>query len=198
MTLREAISFGDELVPNAYSDAMKTAWLNECECMVQLDVFLLPEERVFLHKAAETLSVPGLSFPDGKTLRLPVSPGYAPGGTVTLSGLVTYGGNNSETPREILAVSEDGKELLFAPDSFPETGEAGDSAAASVGYDGGGVTLLAGAPFDKLYRLYLMALIHFANGEYDRYQNSMALFNSACGEYIRWYSRVKRPAESRE
>lgn len=197
MTLREAISFGDELVPNAYSDAMKTAWLNECESMVQLDVFLLPEEKVFLHKASETLPVSGVSFPDGATMRLPVSCGYAPGGTVTLSGLVTYEGNNSETPRAILAVSGDGRELTFAPDSFSEIGEAGDSGTASVGYDGGGVQMLAGAPFDKLYRLYLAALIHFANGEYDRYQNSMALFNSACGEYIRWFSRVKCPAESR-
>ena len=197
MTLREAIEFGDELVPNAYSDGMKTAWLNECECMVQLDVFLLPEEAVFLHKASETLPVCGLSFPDGATMRFPAAPGYAPGGTVTLSGLVTYDGNNSEMPRSILAVSGDGRELTFAAGSFPETGETGDSGLASVGYDGGGVKLLAGAPFDKLYRLYLAALIHFANGEYDRYQNSMALYNSACGEYIRWYSRVKRPAESR-
>lgn len=197
MTLREAITFGDELVPNAYSDTMKTAWLNECECMVQLDVFLLPEEKVFLHKCAEELPVAGLSFPDGATMRLPAPCGYAPGGTVTLSGLVTYEGNNSDTPRRILAVSEDGRALTFATDSFPETGEAGDSGTAAVGYDGGDVPMLAGAPFDKLYRLYLAALIHFANGEYDRYQNSMALFNSACGEYIRWYSRVKRPAESR-
>ena len=75
MTLREAISFGDELVPNAYSDAMKTAWLNECECMVQLDVFLLPEERVFLHKASETAPVCGVSFPDGATMRRPSAGG---------------------------------------------------------------------------------------------------------------------------
>ena len=197
MTLREAISFGDELVPNAYSDAMKTAWLNECESMVQLDVFLLPVEKLFLHKIAETKAVSGLCFPDGQTLRFPASPGYAPGGTVKLSGLVTYAANNSETPRTILAVSEDGCDLRFAAGSFSDTGSEGDSGDAAVGYDGGGVQMLAGAPYDKLYRLYLAALIHFANAEYDRYQNSMALFNSACGEYIRWYSRVYRPAESR-
>ena len=197
MTLREAISFGDELVPNAYSDGMKTAWLNECESMVQLDVFLLPAKKLFFHRAAEEKTVSGLCFPDGQTLRFPAAPGYAPGGTVTLDGLVTYADNNSETPREILAVSEDGRELTFAEGSFPATGTAGDSAAATVGYNGGGVQLLAGAPFDRIYRLYLAALIHFANAEYDRYQNSMALFNSACGEYIRWYSRVYRPAESR-
>ena len=197
MTLREAISFGDELVPNAYSDGMKTAWLNECECTVQLDVFLLPVEKLFLHKAAEEKTVSGLSFPDGQTLRFPADPGYAPGGTVTLDGLVTYAANNSDTPREILAVSGDGCSLTFAEGSFTATGTAGDSGEATVGYDGGGVQMLAGAPFDRLYRLYLAALIHFANAEYDRYQNSMALYNSACGEYIRWYSRVYRPAESR-
>ena len=197
MTLREAISFGDELAPNAYSDAMKTAWLNECESMVQLEVFLLPVEQLFLHRAEEEKTVPGLCFPDDHTLRCPTAPGYAAGGTVTLDGLVTYAANNSDTPRTILAVSADGLELRFAPGSFPATGTAGDSGNAAVDYDGGGVELLAGAPFDKLYRLYLTALIHFANAEYDRYQNGMALFNSAYGEYIRWYSRVNRPAESR-
>ena len=197
MTLREAIDFGDALVPNAYSDAMKTAWLNECECMVQLDVFLRPEEQVFLHRLSETRTAAGLSFPDGATLRLPAAPGYAPGGTVTISGLTDYRGNNSETPRTILAVSGDGRELTFAPGSFPDTGEVGDGGEAAIGYCGEGVRMLSGDPFDKLYRLYLAALIHFANGEYDRYQNSMALFNSAWGEYIRWYSRVHCPAESR-
>ena len=49
-------------------------------------------------------------------------------------------------------------------------------------------------PHDKLYPRYLQAMIHFANGEYDRYSNSMALFNDAWGEFVRWYARNYDPA----
>jgi hypothetical protein len=50
-------------------------------------------------------------------------------------------------------------------------------------------------PHDKLYRDYLQARIHFANGEYERYANSMALFNSEWGEFVRWYARVYEPTD---
>ena len=53
-------------------------------------------------------------------------------------------------------------------------------------------------PHDKIYPLYLQAKIHFANGEYDRYMNSMALFNAAWGEFVRWYARVYSPADRDE
>lgn len=50
-------------------------------------------------------------------------------------------------------------------------------------------------PHDKLYPLYLQAMVLYANGEYDRYTNAMALFNSAWGEFVRWFARVYSPAE---
>ena len=50
-------------------------------------------------------------------------------------------------------------------------------------------------PHDKLYRDYLQARIHFANGEYDRYSGSMALFNAEWGEFVRWYARNYSPAD---
>ncbi len=43
------------------------------------------------------------------------------------------------------------------------------------------------APYDRLYPRYLQAMIHYANGEYDRYANSMAVFNEAWGEANRWF-----------
>ena len=33
------------------------------------------------------------------------------------------------------------------------------------------------APWDSLYELWLIAMIEYYNGEYDRYDNSYALFN---------------------
>jgi len=55
--------------------------------------------------------------------------------------------------------------------------------------------LLAGAPHDKIYGAYICAMIDFANGEYSKYQNSMEMFNSFFGEYMRWYASRYRPAD---
>ena len=55
--------------------------------------------------------------------------------------------------------------------------------------------LLAPAPFDKLYPAYLEAMIDYANGEYDRYQATAAMFNQCFAEYMRWYATNERPAD---
>lgn len=52
-----------------------------------------------------------------------------------------------------------------------------------------GAQPLAPAPFDRVYHLTVAAMIDFANGEYDKYQNSMAMANSAYEDYARWYIR---------
>lgn len=54
--------------------------------------------------------------------------------------------------------------------------------------------LLAPPPFDKLYPLYLHAMIHYANSEYERYQNDMQLYNAAYGEFARWFAGKYQPA----
>ena len=56
--------------------------------------------------------------------------------------------------------------------------------------------LLVYAPHDKLYGSYLTAMIDFANGEYDKYQNSMELFNAQWGEFMRWFALTYRPADT--
>ena len=48
-------------------------------------------------------------------------------------------------------------------------------------------TLALPAPYDRMYPRYLQAMIHYANGEYDRYANSMALFNEVWAEANRWF-----------
>lgn len=44
-------------------------------------------------------------------------------------------------------------------------------------------------PFDRLYWLYLLAMIDYANGEYNNYQNAMQAVNAAFAEYHAWYMR---------
>ena len=55
--------------------------------------------------------------------------------------------------------------------------------------------LLVPAPHSKLYYTYLTAMIDYANGEYNKYANTMQLFNNFMSEYIQWYSRTYRPAD---
>ena len=55
--------------------------------------------------------------------------------------------------------------------------------------------LLVKFPHDKLYSLYLCAMVDFANGEYDKYTNTMQLYNEFLGEYIGWYTLHFRPAD---
>ena len=55
--------------------------------------------------------------------------------------------------------------------------------------------LLVKPPHDKIYWTYLTAMIDFANGEYNKYQNTMQLFNKFLGEYARWYMMRYRPAD---
>ncbi len=56
--------------------------------------------------------------------------------------------------------------------------------------------LIVRPPHDKLYRTYVAALIDFANGEYNRYQNKMQMFNAHFSEYMGWFAETYRPADT--
>jgi hypothetical protein len=53
--------------------------------------------------------------------------------------------------------------------------------------------LLAQEPYSQLYVWWLVCQMDLMNNEIDRYQNSAALYNSAYGEYVRWYNRAVMP-----
>ena len=56
--------------------------------------------------------------------------------------------------------------------------------------------LLVNPPHDKLYPAYLTAMIDFANGEYNRYQNTVQMFNAHFNEFMRWFANTWRPADT--
>ena len=58
--------------------------------------------------------------------------------------------------------------------------------------------MIVTAPHDKLYYSYLMAMIDFVNGEYDRYTNSMNLANAHITEWAAWYNRTHRRGKPEE
>lgn len=114
MTLSEVMTRVDEIKPNAFSNEVKTSWMNEVEGMVQTEVFLF-------------------------------------------------------NPVDVVQYSyEEDKDK----------------------------TLLVDPPHDKLYAPYLEARIDYANGEYNKYQNTMQLFNQFYGEFMRWYADTYRPADA--
>ena len=45
--------------------------------------------------------------------------------------------------------------------------------------------LLVKAPHSKLYYVYLCAMVDFANNEYEKYDNTMRLFNKFYADYMR-------------
>lgn len=48
--------------------------------------------------------------------------------------------------------------------------------------------LVLEAPWDGVYEFYLYAMIHNANAEYDRYDNSYAIYNEKLSQYKKWYT----------
>lgn len=50
-------------------------------------------------------------------------------------------------------------------------------------------------PHEDIYDLYLAAKIDYENGEYNRYQNTMAAYNEAYGNFVRWLARTYQPAQ---
>ena len=50
-------------------------------------------------------------------------------------------------------------------------------------------------PYDDLYEYWLKARIDEANGEYDRYQATSAMFNGVWNEYVCWYAQNYDPVQ---
>ena len=53
--------------------------------------------------------------------------------------------------------------------------------------------LIVPAPYDEVYRYWLEAQIDYANGEYNKYNNSMTMFNVAYSAYERYYHKTHMP-----
>ncbi len=56
-------------------------------------------------------------------------------------------------------------------------------------------TPLLDFPYDAIYDAWLSAKIDFANGEYDRYQNSKEFYNASVNDFVRWLARNCDPAQ---
>lgn len=76
-----------------------------------------------------------------------------------------------------------------------DTHEGGD-AVDFTGYDDSqdlNVEMLVPAPFDEIYLRWLEAQIDYANGEYDKYNNSILMYQAAYDAYANYYNRNHMP-----
>lgn len=194
MRITDVIGYVDRIKPNAFTDADKCRWLSEIEGLIWTEIFLLaPQEfRPYVMSASYTAS--GVCWPDSHTVRLlsPIPDEFSVGGALTVSGGVLYAGN-AGTYR-IRAISADGCEITVYETAFV-TGREEDTGDTTFVFDGSQAVLMVRPPHDKIYSDYLTAMIDYANGEYDKYQNTMQMFNAHWGEYARWYARNFRPAD---
>ena len=62
MTVMESINMADELKPNAFTQNVKLGWLNDCEGLVQTEVFLL-EPDICIRYGADDMNVKLLAVP---------------------------------------------------------------------------------------------------------------------------------------
>lgn len=53
--------------------------------------------------------------------------------------------------------------------------------------------LLVPAPHDEMYLRWMEAQIDYHNGEYDKYNNAIILFNSAFESYAAYYNQNHKP-----
>ena len=55
------------------------------------------------------------------------------------------------------------------------------------------VDMLVPAPYDDIYIRWLEAQMDYANGEYNKYNNSVAIYNEAYTSFERYYNRTHMP-----
>lgn len=53
--------------------------------------------------------------------------------------------------------------------------------------------LLVPAPYDEVYIRWMEAQIHYHNGEYDKYNNAIIMFNTAFQSYEAYYTQTHLP-----
>lgn len=78
---------------------------------------------------------------------------------------------------EIIDTHEDGEKIVFDGYNDNDTN----------------TTLLVPEPYDVLYLRWIEAQIDYTNGEYGKYNNSLAAFNDAYEHFERYYNRSHMP-----
>ena len=74
----------------------------------------------------------------------------------------------------------------------------GAEAVNFTGYDADtplDTVLLVPSPFDEVYLRWMEAQIDYHNGEYDKYNNAIIMYNTAFESYQNYYNRTHMPVQ---
>lgn len=85
---------------------------------------------------------------------------------------------DSMVKRHIIDTHENGEDVVF------------------IGYDDSTdiqKVLLMPEPYDEAYLSFIEAQIHYYNGEYEKYNNAMDMFNTVFQSYKNYYNRTHMP-----
>lgn len=85
---------------------------------------------------------------------------------------------DSMVKRLIIDTHEDGEDITFT--GYDDTTDMKTE-------------LLVPAPFDEMYLRWLEAQIDYTNGEYDKYNNSILMYQAAYDGYANYYNRNHMP-----
>ena len=85
---------------------------------------------------------------------------------------------DSMVKRLIIDTHEDGEDITFT--GYDDTTDLQTE-------------LLVPAPFDEMYLRWLEAQIDYTNGEYDKYNNSILMYQTAYDGYANYYNRNHMP-----
>lgn len=82
--------------------------------------------------------------------------------------------------REVIEKSEPVENQPQPPKAWPEDGDK---------------PLLVGPPYDRIYDLWLIAMLEFTTREYGNYNNTVLLFNEAFEAFANQYRNTHTPAQ---
>jgi hypothetical protein len=167
MTILEAINRTNVVKPNGYSEAEKIYWLSVLDGTVKAEIIDTHENKPELKKNETTGKFDLYIF-----------------GAVSDSFTLTS--NNQYKSDDNGAVYANERQLLEAAKlmKHPFKGYTDSSLVK---------TLIVEHPYDDIYIKWLEAQIDYANGEYGKYNNSIAMFNTAYEAYAKYYNRTHMP-----
>lgn len=216
MKISELIAYADAVKPNAFDTATKIIWINEIEGMVQTEVMMVALANIIQYLATDTTKTLLVPAPHDKMYRSYLSAmiEFANGdydkynnsmqmfnmqyeeyskwyrreyssGTGSIADIITFidtlKPNKYEDSIKVVWLNEvEGRvqsEILWSDTIITYS----DTDMATVP--------LVPAPHNKLYRSYLLAKTEFTNGEYDKYKESMLVFETQFAEYKKWYTK---------
>ena len=172
MTINEAINRLDALKANAYNQPEKIDWLSRLDSMVKKQI-------IDTHEGADKEQAINAYILDNKKSHE--------------DAVVEYMKVN-EVSRE-----EAEKNVEFREIKYKEAKEHIEATRNDIFFTGYNedtdpqTELLVPAPYDEVYLRWMEAQIDYHNGEYDKYNNAIIMFNAAFEAYAAYYNQHHMP-----